>query len=44
MNTDAKIILLIILQVATIAIVAFKTFPRPANTNSVNIEQSAKFK
>jgi hypothetical protein len=44
MNTDAKIILLIILQVATIALVAFKTFPRQENTNSVNIEQAARFK
>jgi hypothetical protein len=44
MTTDAKIILIIILQAATIAIVAFKTFPKQANTNSVNIEQAAKFK
>lgn len=44
MSTDSKIIILIILQVATLALVAAKTFPKLANTNSVNIEQSAKFK
>jgi hypothetical protein len=44
MTTDAKIILLIILQAATLAFVAFKAFPRQANTNSVNIEQAARFK
>ena len=43
MTTDAKIILLLILQLLTLALVAAKFYPRQANTNQVNIEQSSKF-
>lgn len=43
MTTDAKIMLLIVIQIITLALVAIKFFPRQSNTNQVNIEQSSKF-
>jgi len=42
MSTDAKIIMMLILQAITLALVAAKAF-NWQNTNQVNIEQSSKF-